>query len=1064
MSNFTTFHLHRTEKREKSKRDSGGLIIYISDKISKYVTYIKHKEDHSLWIKLNSKLFGSEYPLLLCLCYNIPSGSSREGLIFQNIFDSLTEDIISFENEYNNQCHFLITGDFNARIGERADFVENEILLDLDVLPDEYEPDLCINRRSQDRVVNENGLYMLDFCKQTGMRVMNGRLYEDDSVGKFTCVKNMGSSVIDYVMCRPNFMNYFKGFSVDDPNILSDHCSVYFELGVDNLEQPEEREITSNIKSNYVWHNDKVEKYKQALQSDGFINELDVLSHRLSFIENNDDIDNNLYSFYEALEHICNPIFSKTTNRKSDKSKHKNKQTWFDENCREKRDIFFQILKLYNHDKSDENRQMMTTTRSEYKALIRKKKFRYTKEQTTIFENMRFKNAKDYWKLLKGSKTDNKPKTLDEVRFFEYFKSVNDPVSAFFQPDEDIVSFNERYLNDELQEMFSELNCHITSDELLKACRELKAGKTGGPDLVLNEFFKHGMPILQPYLLKLFNTILDNGYFPERWSEGYVIPIFKKGDVEDPGNYRGITLLSTLGKLFTRILNTRLNNWAENYHVYVEAQAGFRQNMSTVDNIFILHGLISHFLNEKKKLFVAFIDFKKAFDYVVRDNLWFKLIKYGVRGKILDVMISMYSKLKSCVKYNNCASDNYMCTLGVAQGECMSPFLFSMYLNDLEETLQLKGFDGIDVDLFKLFLLLYADDICLVSNTEEDLQNGLNILYNYCERWKLTVNTDKSKVMVFKKGGRISRGTQFKYNNVHLDIVNKFSYLGVIFTCGGSFIETQKALAAQALKAIFKLKSYIYKFTTLSVKHTLDLFDKLILPILLYGSEVTGVTNCNIIEKIHLNFCKQLLGVRTQTQNSFIYGELGRLPIKQHIIVSIIRYWLKVSQCSDLKYVKHVYRLMIENMQRDQNTKSWTKNVKTILELYGFNDVWLFGAGNPDAFIIVFKQRVRDNFMQNWQDEINNSTRADCYRLYSNFSFKSYLDTLNICKFRYDLTRFRLSAHRLYIETGRWHKPNPIPRNERKCLFCNCLEDEFHFLLECELYKDIRKKYVKDYY
>ena len=140
-------------------------------------------------------------------------------------------------------------------------------------------------------------------------------------------------------------------------------------------------------------------------------------------------------------------------------------------------------------------------------------------------------------------------------------------------------------------------------------------------------FFKYGADALLPYLYNLFNKCLMRGYFPESWSEGHIVPIFKSGDQSEASNYRGITLLSTLGKLFTRIINNRLTNWAEDYNVYVEAQAGFRKGMSTVDNVFILHGLISHSLTNKTNLYCAFIDFTKAFDFVVRDVLWYKLIK-----------------------------------------------------------------------------------------------------------------------------------------------------------------------------------------------------------------------------------------------------------------------------------------------------------------------------------------------------------------------------------------------------------------------------------------------------
>lgn len=195
----------------------------------------------------------------------------------------------------------------------------------------------------------------------------------------------------------------------------------------------------------------------------------------------------------------------------------------------------------------------------------------------------------------------------------------------------------------------------------------------------------------------------------------------KKGDKNNVDNYRGITLLSNLGKLFTRILNNRLTTWAETYYVYIEAQSGFREHMCTSDNIFVLHGLITHFLNDNKKLFCSFIDFSKAFDYVVRDILWFKLLKYGIRGKILDVIVSMYKNVKSKVKFNNELSEEFSCMTGVRQGECLSPILFAMYVNDIEQEFITKGADGVNIGYLKLFLLLYADDIVIFSESAEGL-------------------------------------------------------------------------------------------------------------------------------------------------------------------------------------------------------------------------------------------------------------------------------------------------------------------------------------------------------
>ncbi len=202
-------------------------------------------------------------------------------------------------------------------------------------------------------------------------------------------------------------------------------------------------------------------------------------------------------------------------------------------------------------------------------------------------------------------------------------------------------------------------------------------------------------------------------------------------------NYRGITLLSTLGKLFTRVINNRLTEWAEEYHIYVESQAGFRSGMGTTDNIFVLHNLITHILNKKGILYTAFVDFTKAFDFVVRDNLWYKLIKTGIRGKILNIIKSIYDNLKTRVKCFNDLSEAYECMLGVRQGESLSPFLFSMFLNDLEDTYLSKGIQGIDVGLTRIMMLLYADDILLLANSAEELQKCLDILKYYCDTWKL---------------------------------------------------------------------------------------------------------------------------------------------------------------------------------------------------------------------------------------------------------------------------------------------------------------------------------------
>ena len=287
-----------------------------------------------------------------------------------------------------------------------------------------------------------------------------------------------------------------------------------------------------------------------------------------------------------------------------------------------------------------------------------------------------------------------------------------------------------------------------------------------------------------------------------------------------------------------------------------------------------MQSLISHCLNNNKKLYSAFIDFKKAFDFVVRDVLWFKLIQNGVRGKILNIIQSMYRNIKSRIKFNNNLSNDFSSYIGVRKGECLSPFLFSMYINDLENELMQNGVDGIDLGMLKLYLLLYADDIVIFSNTSDGLKRGLEVLSDYCQKWKLTVNTEKkTKIMIFQKGGNLPRNLSFIFQGCVLEIIKKFVYLGITFTTGGAFNETHKTLSGQALKAIFKLNQYLNKFTDISPRHTLDLCDKLITPILTNGGEIFGFSKHLQQERVHLQFCKKIVGVKRSTQNDFVYGE-----------------------------------------------------------------------------------------------------------------------------------------------------------------------------------------------
>ena len=159
---------------------------------------------------------------------------------------------------------------------------------------------------------------------------------------------------------------------------------------------------------------------------------------------------------------------------------------------------------------------------------------------------------------------------------------------------------------------------------------------------------------LLPIYKYFFNAILENGCFPEAWLSGTIHPIYKgKGSPKDPSNYRPITILSCLGKLFTAILNNRLNIFLEDNAILMQNQAGFRKDYSCSDHIFTLNCLMQALKKRKRKLFCHFIDFSKAFDKVWRNGLWYKLLSCNIKCKISKVIYNMYQSIKSCVSVNS---------------------------------------------------------------------------------------------------------------------------------------------------------------------------------------------------------------------------------------------------------------------------------------------------------------------------------------------------------------------------------------------------------------------------
>ena len=171
----------------------------------------------------------------------------------------------------------------------------------------------------------------------------------------------------------------------------------------------------------------------------------------------------------------------------------------------------------------------------------------------------------------------------------------------------------------------------------------------------------------------------------------------------------------------------------------------------------------------------------------------------------------------------------------------------------------------------RLYVLLYADDTIILAESSNDLQCALNSLKSYCATWDLAVNTSKTKIVIFSKG-KVRNKPTFYFGNDTIEVCDDYTYLGVIFNYNGNFKKAINKQVCKARQAMFALLSKAAKLH-LPIDVTCDLFDKIVLPILLYGSEIWGLENVNQIEIFYRKFLKKLLKISKSTPNCIVYGE-----------------------------------------------------------------------------------------------------------------------------------------------------------------------------------------------
>lgn len=445
----------------------------------------------------------------------------------------------------------------------------------------------------------------------------------------------------------------------------------------------------------------------------------------------------------------------------------------------------------------------------------------------------------------------------------------------------------------------------------------------------------------------------------------------------------------------------------------------------------------------KGKLYAFFVDFKAAFDTINRNALLYKLSKLGLSTKMVNIIKAIYRCTKAAVWNGNEVSDLFDVNKGVRQGCLLSPLLFSLYMNDLHD--ELPG--GVSVGDIHVKILLYADDIVLLSEDRTSLQAMIDKLAEYCKVWSLTVNLTKSKVMIFRRGPRIAAADNFNYDNTTIDVVNEYQYLGVKLTYNVSFNKHLKAKLSSAKAAINMVWKDFISNKSIGVSNKKLVYESTCRSVMCYAAQVWGCKHFDDVEKLQRFFIKKMLKLPSHTPNYMLFLETN--------IVQAYNYSLKLH----LDYIRKVFKMPLNRLPRllaeetiIQNVywaRDWREIYDTAevdLNLLAANVNWQQSHKN---LLEALQRTQKQEYIRQAESAMNHDEYVNVLR---RTAVPNYFNDKLSCD---DISRiFKTRGGLLNLNAKVFHT-----NTDSNCTICNLNEpeDTYHFIARCPIFNSIRR-------
>jgi len=794
--------------KPKNERASAGVGLLLHQKFLPNIDKISYTNERIL----QTTLLVDNKHIELISVYAPDISKSRSEC--EDFYSALQDTLDTIPHDH----HIIIMRDLNARVGN--------------------DPIPGIKQRFNEEAQNNNGDLLIAFCTQYNLRI-NNTFYDHALKYKYTWSNSRGQqSVIDYIITNKHFLpkQILDVRTLNSANIGSDHdlvlCKIRLKYRVQNKKNTQVRE-----------------KLNVELLSDSSIQHLysSRLREKISTwpIEENDNIDSAWKTLHKniigaAEEAVGKRKIRRTTQRSGSKT------SWFTDEVKEittKKKIAYLRYKSLG---TQEARDEYISARNYTIKRIRQIKEEHWQAFTKDMEHDLYGSQKKIWKMLRNRKLEVKEtiqlNKISGSTWWQHFSSLyNSDTSA---------DYNIIIEEDNVQE---EERIELTEYELEKALISLKNRKAPSQDDICNEFLKYGGRSLTAELIKLFRKIIDQRKIPTAWKTSITIPIFKRGDKKCPENYRGITLLSAVFKLFTKVILNKIQPLL----LTCEEQHGFRSNRSTTDALFIVRQIAEKSIEFAKPAYMCFVDLKQAFDKVRLGDVITILQEKGVSKPYLHLIKDINWETKTRIRVNEELTDEIQTPTGIRQGDSLSPALFNVIMDKIIEAVKRKP--GYQLGSLNIQIVCYADDAVLIADSEDKLQELLNQFCDAAKTYNMAVSTSKTKTLTIAK-----EPVQCKLvtNDTLLEQVTSFKYLGGIISSDRNTYMEVRHQTNNAARISGLLRDITWRNRHMTTESKIKIYKAVIRPIMTYGAESRADTakTKQLLKTTEMNTLRAILG------------------------------------------------------------------------------------------------------------------------------------------------------------------------------------------------------------